>query len=193
MDDQTVRKFARLSHVPRWTVVPTIRKQSVAEHTFNVLWITKYLRSQLPSVYFDNDILSSALSHDLDEAVTGDVPAPNKQHKPLASLSEIELLVKCADTLEAVMFTHEEILMGNLHWMHSIHRELSNKFSNEWAELLLRHNDENAPVFVRMSRANDVLLAFLNRVFGGVIRHQDMKAAPLSIHPVVEANRAKAD
>ncbi len=43
MKREQLNALRRLSLVPRWSVVPTIQKQNVAEHTFHVLCLAVYL------------------------------------------------------------------------------------------------------------------------------------------------------
>lgn len=65
----------RMSHVHRYSSVPAIRKENVAEHTFYVAFysylIGKDLESKGVKVNF-GEMLSRALLHDIDESMTGD-------------------------------------------------------------------------------------------------------------------------
>lgn len=118
---------ARLSMVPRWTVVPTLQNQTVAEHCFNVERIARRIAEQWFHVR-DTDRLDRisqiALHHDDDEAITGDIPSPAK-----AILSEdwidsrsrlwynasspLRDIVKLADLMEMYRFLILEFAMGN--------------------------------------------------------------------------------
>lgn len=79
MSVDSVRNLLSLSYVPRWSIVPMLRQQYVAEHSFRVAAITLYLTSCT-----DRDPLSKirslewALIHDASECVTGDIPASVK-------------------------------------------------------------------------------------------------------------------
>lgn len=71
-----------LQQIDRWSIVEMIRKQSVAEHTYNVhvlamdLWDWLF---QVPHNSFEREACSRwALEHDLDEVFTGDLPSPIK-------------------------------------------------------------------------------------------------------------------
>lgn len=108
----------RLSFVPRWVVIPTIRKQNVAEHSFHVVVIADQLLKmhQMGGVHnFDVSVLQSALYHDEDESITGDHPSPSKDgtRRSPSTLTQAEIIVKVADKIEAVLFCSEELTMGN--------------------------------------------------------------------------------
>lgn len=111
-----LRRLRRLEHVPRWTIVPTIKRQSVAGHSFQVAAITVWLSDAL-AVPLTLPMLLAALQHDAEEAVTGDIPTPNKTlrgiNPPKAKRTAEELIVKLADSLEALMFVTEEAALGN--------------------------------------------------------------------------------
>lgn len=108
-----------LSIVPRWVIVPTIRRQSVAEHSFNVAIIVQELLNKYPHLtetVRPYQLMFHALHHDLDECITGDIPRHAKKvvlrakrdmvdlitDRPEVSLtiSEIEI-IKLADIMEA--------------------------------------------------------------------------------------------
>jgi 5'-deoxynucleotidase YfbR-like HD superfamily hydrolase len=108
----------RLSMVPRWVVIPTIRTQTVAEHSFNVACLCDYLvgfHSQSHDPYFRHMLMATALRHDLEEAITGDSPSPIKAstRKAPGTLSSVETVVKVADKIDAALFCMDEIEMGN--------------------------------------------------------------------------------
>ena len=106
----------RLHFVPRWTIVPTLRRQNVAEHTFGVarivLWLLK-LHESGHEPEFRLSALEHALEHDDEEAITGDRPSSSKTRKTVSGEDQIEVIVKVADCLEALVFLHEEKAMGN--------------------------------------------------------------------------------
>jgi len=72
-------KFHRLSHVNRYSSIPTIRKENVAEHSWYVAFYSYLLAKDLERRYKDEELeidygklLGRALLHDLDESLTGD-------------------------------------------------------------------------------------------------------------------------
>lgn len=126
----------RMSVVKRWSVVETIRKQSLAEHTFNVLIIARKLAVKVLGAQGAQDlsehITKRALYHDYDESVTGDFPSYMKPHvfvEPalqnvpayynddaidLGDVPDIvRFIVKAADYIDACIFLRMEISLGN--------------------------------------------------------------------------------
>lgn len=127
-----------LSHVPRWVVVRTLRAQSTADHSFRVAMILQEILTRHPRLTRAENVLNEestvpamirpfnaiwhALTHDIDECVTGDIPGIAKQHmrakreipdlvpdKPDigVTLPEIQL-VKLADLMETYTFLELE-------------------------------------------------------------------------------------
>jgi hypothetical protein len=118
---------ARMSWVPRWVVVPTLQKQSVAEHCFNVERIARRIAEQWFGIR-DTERLDRisqlALHHDDDEAVTGDIPSPAKTILSEEYLDErsrvwynagssLRDIIKLADLMEMCWFLTMDRLMGN--------------------------------------------------------------------------------
>ncbi len=68
----------RLQHTQRWTIVPTTRPQSVAEHSFNVAIIVEAMMAIAPVSMPTKSVITSALMHDSEEAILGDMPTPTK-------------------------------------------------------------------------------------------------------------------
>lgn len=106
-----------LSYVDRWVIAPTLRYQSVAEHTFRVVAIglqlsrLRYIddRGTFGSGITDEDIYRVAMFHDGDERITGDIPGPEKSKIPgylrdVNTMSSTDCLVKVADSIETGTF-----------------------------------------------------------------------------------------
>jgi len=91
----------RLQYVPRWVIVNMDRKQSVAEHSFNVALIVKYIYEAKFKGSYNVEVMNSmmieALFHDGDEIYTGDIPSPAKEHIHYDTAS----LIKLADMIES--------------------------------------------------------------------------------------------
>jgi len=119
-----------MSDVPRWTIVRTIRRQNVAEHSYFVaLWMPRLLRRH--GIIDAETILAAveyALHHDMSEVTTGDVPAPLKIHLPPGALDHAaralgvahddpgpltSAATKVLDLFEAALFISEDIALGN--------------------------------------------------------------------------------
>src|SRR6266404_3120800 len=121
----------RAAEVKRWTIVKLTREQSVAEHHYNV-WIIARGISEVLGIELHNSrdaqaIEHLALTHDLQETVTGDVPSPFKDLAPASfrALEEtarnsvglpsdagnrgtiVEAVVKLADIAETLFFAYQ--------------------------------------------------------------------------------------
>jgi len=136
-DDRKLWYSRRLSFVPRWVVVPTIRHQNVAEHCFHVGALANWLmkrHARFDDPYFRGLVLTACLEHDLDEAVTGDHPGPTKDgtRKKPEELTDVEIVVKTADKLEAVLFCLEETQMGNEVPMRRIREDALRRLNTYW-------------------------------------------------------------
>ena len=119
----------RLSIVPRWVILPTIQKQSVAEHCFNVERIATSIADNWFHIEPESEtmwrISQWALHHDDDEAYTGDIPTTAKKwvtKTPVDQIGEkmihqnddqVKWIVKLADMMEAYWFLSRELRMGN--------------------------------------------------------------------------------
>ena len=106
------RLINRLSTVPGWAVIPTIQKQSVAEHTLNVIAIVDELTKNW--TYASRmRALEWALRHDADEAIHGDFPTTSKNKETVVPVDAVMAVVKLADLAERVSFLLNEMAMGN--------------------------------------------------------------------------------
>lgn len=126
----------RLSVVKRWSVIQTIREQSVAEHSFNVALIALRITEKwfaITGSKLQTAVLKHALFHDWWESVTGDPPTYMKRFIDEAGaiaafkadgtsegidLSDVDrdfvkFVVKAADIIEAIIFLRMEVSLGN--------------------------------------------------------------------------------
>lgn len=124
------RNARRLREINRFSVLPMLRTQSVAEHSYNVAILVMWLFDYLGLSHLEEDIsggetpgdtipggarllcLEKALLHDHEEAEKGDIPSPAKGVPP-TSVNWMGSLVKVADTLDTYLFMCEETVMGN--------------------------------------------------------------------------------
>lgn len=127
-------KVMEAQDIKRWTIVPMSKTQSVAEHSFNVVFIADCLYSRVThdrySTFERHDTLSLALCHDLAEVYVGDIPATMKDAAPLecSKLEEAALptmairlkasmmsvsghIVKVADYIEGAAFLSKHMSM----------------------------------------------------------------------------------
>lgn len=109
MDAQKFQNLCGLYHVQRWVTKPTYRPQTVDQHSFRVIAISRALvramRHAGYTVRVDTELMVlRAMDHDAEEIVTGDIPGPEKdRHKDWPhpnTFMNWELVVKVADALE---------------------------------------------------------------------------------------------
>jgi hypothetical protein len=106
-DMTLVKNQLLLQDITRWHIVPTVTRQTVADHTYGVIVIALKVCSFLPKGLIDPyPVLLEAISHDMGEVGFGDMPSR------VGDLSETELkerwwatnpvlrIVKIADMLE---------------------------------------------------------------------------------------------
>ena len=157
--DFTYPDVMRMVVVKRWGIVSMTRTQSVAEHSYNVamMALNIYNNSRNLDVSVER-ILMLALTHDLPEIHTGDIPTPlktddikqavkeyeNANYPKLSAFKqqskEIELLVvKIADIMEAITYCRRysddprsnEVIQG----MHDAITDLLNSIPNSMVEV----------------------------------------------------------
>jgi len=131
--------------VPRWSIVFTTEKDDIAKHSYFVTvyarLIAKLIKWNGPMEY----LILSALFHDIDETITGDIVSPVKKQiidedrmgqfidtklyerlpsimhlwnglemdATLAHAEHVQLIIKAADRLDAVLFLIMEQRRGN--------------------------------------------------------------------------------
>jgi 5'-deoxynucleotidase YfbR-like HD superfamily hydrolase len=158
------REHRTLAHVPRWPIMRVNRRQSVAEHSY---FVALYSMEIAQFVGWDGDggrLAVHALTHDLDEIVTGDWPSPVKRAMKSewredlndwtrekmdersskqsawhldAPNPKIKAIVKLADYVEALLYLGDECAMGNRNASPMIDYiwPRFNKFYSEFTEL----------------------------------------------------------
>ncbi len=109
-----IQDILRAEDVKRWTIVNVTRPQSLAEHTFNVIAISRDLCSRLG--IGDIQVMKYAFDHDLDEILTGDIPTPAKEMmkirdcyvgKSREACSALDIaIVKVSDVIEAIRYVN---------------------------------------------------------------------------------------
>jgi len=95
-----------LNNIKRWTTVDTLRIQTVAEHTFNVLVYSLAIAKEI-EIRYDKTIDFQALAmtilyHDSNEIITGDLPSDTKEE--IYPMEIVPCIIKIADTIEALIF-----------------------------------------------------------------------------------------
>ena len=183
MEKQLLR-LRRLADVPRWAVIPTIRKQTVAEHSFHVATLCTYIgpmhRAVATEAVSMGAVLESALRHDEIESIVGDTPAPVKPYMEGASmdilavelglneyggLREIKEIVKMADIAEAVIFLYEEMALGN-RAVGRVYENLLVHFATRWVNFDYRQRKTTEPTVDRAWKPNwRTLLAKLHEIY----------------------------
>ena len=124
-DHILLRDRLALSYVRRWVINPTLREQSVAEHTYRVLAIALFLLEYVRgNGEFDDPnvdtlrLVLDIVDHDIEEVHTGDVPSTGK-HKTGSVPVETDWHVrirKVADSIETFSFWRQwgHHAIGNL-------------------------------------------------------------------------------
>jgi 5'-deoxynucleotidase YfbR-like HD superfamily hydrolase len=131
----------RLSFVDRFQTVSISRRQSVAEHSFNVAVIAGQIAKRMKSVPVTT-IMAYAVTHDLEEAILGDIPSPTKVRLQQAGLNYskakrkiidddlidkgVKIVVKAADQIEMLYYfaqygngNHYEIRLKSMEEIYS--------------------------------------------------------------------------
>lgn len=129
--------YARvLAFIPRWAVVPVVRRQHVAEHSYYVSLYTMELLKLDAFRHWHSDkklcAIQYALTHDMAEARMSDIPGPVKrmtQNKEKYDLVEsrvvsdmgyagyvdedIQKLIKVADLIDEYFYLSVEVSLGS--------------------------------------------------------------------------------
>jgi 5'-deoxynucleotidase YfbR-like HD superfamily hydrolase len=143
-----MRDLLALAYISRWNVVPLTKGQSVAEHCYRVAVIALELCERLQldnraaAAWDIGRVLRWSLVHDGPECLTGDLPSQFKRimerigkldldglweelcpwypaEQGITTVPE-ELIVKVADTLEAISWLHAHGTPASLRILHSL-------------------------------------------------------------------------
>lgn len=135
----SISEALRLSQVKRYPICHTGRDQNVAEHSYNVMLIaTRLVGEDNPALA--REVVMYALTHDMDEVFTGDIPSSFKRRlraecpavipvldgAPKAS-PKVRLIVKVADLIEAIYFLDE---FGGSRWSDEVRYDIWENFWN---------------------------------------------------------------
>ena len=92
-EHHVVETVMRMHSVKRWHMIDTTRQQTLAEHSANVAMLAMAIVMTSPMHFFDDPMLvcAAALTHDVPECFTGDIPTHTKKH--LEGLGELEYAV----------------------------------------------------------------------------------------------------
>lgn len=167
----TTYEQLRSCHVKRWHIVQTRREQTVAEHAFATSVIAGSLAAAmrwkgLMQHTEQLKLLQWALSHDILEAKTGDMPTPFKRaleavggagivekaedlvDRETAGAyrfikgTEVEMIVKLADQMEAIFFLQDngygQHALEVLDGLRRILSEMVESYSAKYPDLLIR-------------------------------------------------------
>lgn len=157
MNGANLRKLDRiyplartLQIVPRWGIVPTIRRQTVDAHSFHVATVALALAARHRSVHEGNALLGplliEALIHDASESISGDLPSPFKRligsdiinaalrRFKVSKVSDtVANILKCADCIEAMLFLREDMMLGN-NVVGPVYTDISVNFKPHWSK-----------------------------------------------------------
>jgi 5'-deoxynucleotidase YfbR-like len=157
---ETLNFIFRGGGVKRFHTVPVLREQTDADHSFGVAWICYLLAECRPSV----TLLLAALSHDLGEFATGDMPSMIKRNPTIGPpLAGIETIYRAAagiefagrlteeearwldlaDHMEGMMYCVAERWLGNRYaetWYARFSSYVAEKMTDRAAERELFHN-----------------------------------------------------
>lgn len=97
-DGNFIRILGRLKYIQRWQLMRTTTSDDLAQHSYQVAYLTYVLCQIGNNIYHKNYNIGScviaALFHDVPEVVTGDMPTPIKY-----SSSEMESVYKNVEKL----------------------------------------------------------------------------------------------
>jgi 5'-deoxynucleotidase YfbR-like HD superfamily hydrolase len=145
----SLEKWLKGAETTRFHTAPTIKENTVGQHSFNMLLIAEYIYDQATPV----ELLRAIIYHDLHEATTGDMPWPIKRHpairegiKQIEKEVNIEInatyevtgyyekMLAFIDIIEAMFFLLQERRLGNRNHNKIYNRAL--RVAGEYAKVL---------------------------------------------------------
>lgn len=155
-----MRKSRGLNYQTRWNMYPKTRPESIAEHTFNVALFTLailVIKNNGNISLTDCEAVVGSLLHDIEEAVTGDIPTLTKRSmgneigmlleaKKELCLNEVPTfeymfkffrnnrIVELADKLAALWFAAEQESCGVKLYTH-IKNQIATQIVGEYSEV----------------------------------------------------------
>ncbi len=151
--------------IKRYHTLETIGEQSVASHSWGVAMILQYLE---PNV--SKEAILRALTHDVAELFTGDIPAPVKWANP----DLVEVLKRIEDKYEndigiGYQLKPEEVKLGKQADMFELlvfcvrQRRLGNTNMNEVFSNGVEYLADNG-----LNKRGKQLLGYLTKIYGGI-------------------------
>lgn len=119
-------------HVKRWSMVGTNKESNVASHSFNVAVIAMAIAKKMPLTGDpEHSICYYAITHDVAEAYTGDIPTPTKTRMKkegfnpdaMEGMAQEEVasehfqkIIKAADLIDNYVFIREHAVGARGRW-----------------------------------------------------------------------------
>jgi 5'-deoxynucleotidase len=151
--------------IKRYHTLETIGEQSVGAHSWGVAIILQYLEPNVSKI-----AILKALTHDVAELYTGDIPAPVKWDNP----DLVEVLKRIEDKYESDIgieyeLTPQEIALGKQADMFELlvfcvrQRRLGNTNMNE-----VFSNGVEYLASINLNSRGKELLGYLTKIYGGI-------------------------
>lgn len=148
-----------MAYVPRWAIARRVRQQYLAEHSYFVAVYADQIARMIEWKGDLAELMRTALYHDIDETITGDIPGPAKRvawdkrkaedaieptlrdkygydvadTRSFAS-GEVRAIVSAADSIDEVAYLCEEWVLGNK-WIAPVLHEAELRLRKRWFEL----------------------------------------------------------
>lgn len=149
--------------VKRFHTVRCVREQNDAEHSWGVAWFIYLLtEGRAPA-----NLIWAALSHDLAEQLTGDLPSMIKRRADIGPpLAEVESIVRSSSGLTFILTPGEQALLDLADYLDGMmycaaERRLGNLEAARWYYRFTKYIKESG-VLEQNQRAVDVFVAVQN-------------------------------